>query len=65
MAQADLFWPQVLPLVLLGPRIGNRKKFATSPAEVMYGGNLRLPSDSVLDLRSLLNITGLLCLLKK
>lgn len=64
MVQDNPSWSQVLPLVLLGLQTAKRGKFASSPVELVYGKNLRLPSDPVLDIKSRLNATGLLRLLK-
>lgn len=40
------------------------KKFSISPAELVYGKNVRLHSDPVLDIRAGLKTIGLLRLLK-
>lgn len=38
-------WTEVLPLVLLGIRATNKDDIKSSPAELVYGTNLHLPSD--------------------
>lgn len=45
------FWLQVLPFVLVGFRSAVRAEFATSPAQLVYGENLRLPGGLILDKR--------------
>lgn len=48
----------------VGPLTANYEECASNPAELLYGGNLRPPSDSVLNVRPGLNTTGLLHLLR-
>ncbi|XP_015913674.2 uncharacterized protein [Parasteatoda tepidariorum] len=38
-------WTKVLPTVLLGLRSTFREEFQTTPSKLVYGSNIRLPSD--------------------
>lgn len=44
MCKNNLQWSKVLPIVLLGLRTTLREEFKVTPAEMVYGGTLRLPS---------------------
>lgn len=47
MCNKNITWSKALPLILLGLRSAFKEDFNTTPAELLYGESIRLPSDFV------------------